>query len=362
MNLIKEIMTMKKILAIVCLTLFIIPLFSGCLSSKESPTVDYTTEILIDQEKPPEDLVWYAKLEAPTSGNAIIPIPSYSIYAIFNTSDIKKCTRRSYSGILDAKAPFEDTFFDEIAFIFNSKYENEKHNYRLKVLGMTSEEYDQKIKKYFDLDKFNYYNDRVIGIIYPVIFLGETEEVTDAEYANKNILVDYNYETSVVIPYTDEELKAENGGFYSTSYIGRIGDRYYLPYGYYDIIKRELCAYKDENDLPPFNEALGVDDQYDLLRIIKKDPDAAKYIPDSHFISSYTLLGDRYYAVIDERNSWYESSIDDYNGNNVFLITVDAVTGEVLYLQKYHLENYWGYSYNIYALGEDGILYDLMLY
>jgi len=354
---------MKKILALAFITLFMLLLLSGCGGKNEPPTIGYKTEVLINQEPPPSDLTWYVDLDAPTEGNFILEIPSYSTYATLDTVNILQADRRDCRDIIDAKAPFQDTFFDKIAFFFNRKYENQKHDYKLKVLGMTSEEYDQKIKKYFDLNDLHYYHDRVIGIIYPVIYQGETEETVDAEYANKNILVDYDYETSVVIPYTDEMLKAENDGLYSTSYVGRIGNRYYLQYGYYDLTSRTLYAYKNENDLPPFKESLSISDQYDLLRIIRNDPDAAEYLPDHHYIDSYILLGDRYYAVINERNRYYGgNSINDYEGENVFLVTVDAVTGDVLYLQKFHLENYWGYQYNLYSVGEDGFLYDVMIH
>ena len=351
---------MKKILSLTLIILLMIPLLSGCGGKKEPPAIGYTSEILINQETPPEDFIWYADLEAPASGLGIISFPSYSTYATLDTTQILQTIRRDYRDILDVKAPFHDTFFDKMAFFFSRKMENQKHNYKLKILGMTSEEYDQKIKKYFNLNNFNYYDDRVIGIIYPVIYQGETEETVDAEYANKNILVDYDYETSVVIPYTDEELKAENDGLYSTNYVGRIGDRYYLPYGYYDLTTRKLCSYKNENDLPPFKESLGIQDQYALSRVIKNDTDAAAYISDG-YIDSYALVGDRYYAVIKDGNRSYGNNIDDYEGENVFLITVDAATGDVIYLQKYHIENYWGYKYKLLSMGEDGILYDVMI-
>lgn len=352
---------MKKVLALALSFIFALPIISGCNGNKKPPAVGYTTEILINQETLPKDLTWYVDLDSPTAGKGIVEIPNYSTYATFDTADIFQTTQRDYRDILDFKAPFEDTIWQKIGFFFQSGRDHKNDEYRLKVLGMTSEVYDQKIKKYIDLNDFNYYNDRVIGIIYPVIYQGETEETTDAEYSNKNILVDYDYTTSVVIPYTDEELKAENGGLYSSSYVGRIGERYYLTYGYYDLTTRKLCSYKDENDLPPFNETLGIKDGHDLLRIIKNDPEAKEYISDNQFIISYNRLGDRYYAVINDMNRYYGNSIDDYEGENVFFATVDAVTGDVLYLQKFHLENYWGYEYKLLSHGEDGILYDIML-
>ena len=352
---------MKKILAFVLAVLLMMPLFSSCGGRTEPPAIKYTTEILIAQEAMPKDLVWYVDLKAPTVGNFFLEFPSYSTYATLDTTNILPTTRRDYRDILDAKAPFQDTFGEKMAFIFSRKFEDQKHNYKLKVLGMTSEEYEQKIKKYIDLNDFHYYDDRVIGIIYPVIYQGETEETVDSEYANKTILVDYDYKTSVVIAYTDEEMIAENGGLYSTSYIGRIGDRFYLPYGYYDLAARKLCPYTNENDLPPFEAILGIEDPFNLGRLIKNDPDVAPYIPDGCYVNSYALVGDRYYAVMSEMNRFYGNSIDDYEGENVFLVMIDATTGEVLYLQKFHIENYWGYKYKLFSMGEDGILYDVMM-
>ena len=352
---------MKKILALTLIILFSLPLLSGCGGNNEPPAIAYSSEILINQETLPQDFTWYINLWAPSSGRGVLPLPSYTTYATLNSDEILKTARRDCRDILDAKAPFQDTFFEKVAFFFSRKFEDQKHNYKLKVLGMTSEEYEQKIKKYIDLNDFHYYDDRVIGIIYPVIYQGETEETVDSEYANKTLLVDYDYKTSVVIAYTDEEMIAENGGLYSTSYIGRIGDRFYLPYGYYDLAVRKLCPYTNENDLPPFEAILGIEDPFNLGRLIKNDPDVAPYIPDGCYVNSYALVGDRYYAVMSEMNRFYGNSIDDYEGENVFLVMMDATTGEVLYLQKFHIENYWGYEYKLFSMGEDGILYDVMM-
>ena len=358
---------MKKFLATVLVVLLMIPLLSGCGWREEPPTIRYTSEILIDKEAPSGDLVWYMNLQAPASGRGVIPIPSYSTNAILGTTEILQTDEYSYRDILDAKAPFQDTILEKVSFFFSRKLEEQKHNYKLKIFGMTSEEYTKKVCRpmdclnvFGDYADFNYYQDRVIGISYPHIYQGETEELTSAEYSNKNILVDYDYETSVVIPYTDEELIEEGGGRYSTSYVGRVGDRYYLPYGYYDFTTRTLCPYKDEADLPAFKGSSNIEN-HELFRTIKNDIGAAPYITDGYYMSSYALIEDRYYAVIIAGNRYYGESIEDYEGERVFLVTVDATTGKVLYLQKIHLENYWGYEYKLYSLGEDGLLYDVMV-
>jgi hypothetical protein len=351
---------MKKALSLALVILFAMMLLSACEQS-DQPVVCYSTEDLINQEALPKDFVWYVDLCTPASSAGLFPIPDHATYAVIDTADIVPTVRRDYRDILDAKAPFHDTFFDKVAFFFSSKYENRKHDYRLKVVGMTAEEYDQKIKKYFDLNDLYYYSDRVMGVIFPVVYQGETEELIDSEYANKNILVDYDYETSVVIAYTDDELKAAGNGEYFSHYTGRIKDRYYLPYGYYDITTRTLCPYKDENDLPKYQELLGVRDDFDLRKVITCDENAVAHIPDDCHIDAYALVGDRYYAVLCENNRYYSNSIDDYEGENVFFVTVDATTGNVLYLQKFYLENCLGYKYKLCCLGEDGILYDVMI-
>ena len=100
---------------------------------------------------------------------------------------------------------------------------------------------------------------------------------------------------------------------------------------------------------------------WDLPVTLINDADAAAHIPDFHHLVSYSRIGDRYYAIVAQRNRYYGNSIEDYDGENVFLVTVDAVTEKVIYLQKYHIENYWGYEYRLFTLGEDGILYDPMI-
>ena len=330
---------MKKILSLSLVILLMIPLFSGC---EEPPPVSYTTQILINEETPPTDLVWYVELYSPDVGTT---------YAAFDMTEFSQIARRDYCDIIDYKYILYDN---------ETKFQN-RRSYTLEVLGMTEEEYSRKIKKYIDLYNFFYYPDRVIGVVYPTIYQGQTEETTDSEYSNKNILVDYDYKkTSVVIAYTDEELKAENGEMYSSNYVGRIGDRYYLPYGYYDLTNRSLCPYEDEDDLPPFKEPLGIKSQYELSKIIKNDIDASQYIPDYYYLDSYTLVGDRYYAAIKE-GVRYSDDRDGDSGKNVFFVTVDTTTGSILYLQKVRLDNYWGSKYKLCSLGQDGILYDVMV-
>ena len=350
---------MKKISALTIIILMLL-LLSGC-GSQETPEINYTAEILINEEAPPKDLVWYADLQAPTPGIFILEIPSYRTYATVSTTGILPIARRDVCDILDTKAPFEDTFWQKIEFSFQSGRDHKIQEYELKVLGMTQEEYDAKIKKYFNLDDFSYYPDRVIGIIRPIIPQGETKETVSAEYSNKNILVDFDYETSVVIPYTDEELKNGAETSYYTSYEGRIGNRYYLNYGYYDLSDRKLYPYASESDLPPVKNELHVADRFVLYRVIEQDADAMAYIPDHHYVDHYSLIGDRYYAVLAQGNRYYDESIENYEGESVFFATVDAVTGKVLYLQKYSIKNYWGYQYRLLSLGEDGILYEPML-
>lgn len=351
---------MKKMVTFTLVITLMIMLLSGCGTKNEPPEIRYSSEILINHETPPEDLIWYIYLQSPASSGGLIPIPSYITYAKFDEHQFVQISQRDYKYILDIKAPFHDTFSEKISFIFNSKLEAQKHNYLLKVLGMTSEEYNKKIGRFVDLNSFNYYSDRVIGIIYSQNYY-YSEGERNAEYANENVLVDYNYDTSVVIPYTDEQMMRMCSKGLHSSYTGRIGNRYYLPYGYYDLTTRKLCPYKNENDLPPFSGLPDVEDEFDLLRVIKKDPDAAKYILENRYIDAYMLVGDRYYVVIPDRNRYYIESIDEYDGENVLFLTVDAATGKVMYLEKVHIENYWGYEYRLCQPGNDGILYDVML-
>ena len=334
-----------------------IPLFAGCGAKSESPTIKYTSEILISQEYLPENFMWYAVLHAPTPGSFVMEFPSYSTYAAFDANTLVQRESRDYRDILDLKVPFKDSFFDKVAFFFSRKSDQAS----LKVFGMTSEEFDQKINRYIDMDDFNYYPDRVIGVIYPIIYQGETEPMGNAEYSKENILVDYDYETSVVITYTDEELQAEGGGLYSANYTGRIGDRYYLQYGYYDITDRKLCPYESEDDLPPYEELFDINDIYSLGKVIRNYTDISEYIPEGYYVHSYVRLGDRYYAVLSRSNRYYGENIDDYDGDSIFVVTMDAITGDLLYLQKIHFENYWGYEFKLCILGDDGILYDVML-
>lgn len=340
------------------LIVLVLLFLSGCSNNKETPAIDYTTDVSISKEAPPDNLTWYVFLRAPTEGKSILEFSSYKAFTTLDSVKIQQTEKRDYCSILEAKAHFNYTFIDKIS-AFYLRYADKEYKYTLKVFGMNSKEFEQKIGKYIDLDSLNYYEDRAFGIFYPYNYEGETEK-SDTEYANRIILVDYNYENSVVLSYTEDELKAKSNGLHSKGFSGRIGDRYYLTNGYYDFTDRKLYPYKDESDLPPIEESLGIKDKYDLFRLIEHDPVASQFIPDYHYIESYARIKDRYYVVIANFNRYYGDSIDDYEGENVFIVTVDAVTGNVLYLQKFHIKNYWGYSYKLCSRGEDGILYDVM--
>ena len=59
-------------------------------------------------------------------------------------------------------------------------------------------------------------------------------------------------------------------------------------------------------------------------------------------------LGNRLYAVMTTHHIYYTSDLEDYEGEDVYLVTLDTDTDRVLYLQKYHLDDYWGEQYTLY--------------
>ena len=124
---------MKKISVLTIIILMLL-LLLGC-GNQETPEINYTAEILINEEAPPKDLVWYADLEAPTAGTSILEsfFTNYRTYATVSPTEILPIVRRDYRDIIDAKAPFEDNFFEKVTFFFNRKLDNQKHDYHLKI-------------------------------------------------------------------------------------------------------------------------------------------------------------------------------------------------------------------------------------
>ena len=64
-------------------------------------------------------------------------------------------------------------------------------------------------------------------------------------------------------------------------------------------------------------------------------------------------VGNRLYAVMATANMHFQDDIEDYAGEDLYLVTIDIETERVLYLQKYHLDDYFGREYTLYRMTDD---------
>lgn len=342
------------------LTLLAVLSLCGCSTEKsEPPEINYTSEILINKEMPDKSLVWEADIEAPAKGDTILPIGEYSTYAHITSNGIKKSNRR-YGADMVEKEPYTSSAFD--GFFENTGLRGSTSKALLKFLGMTQEEYDSSIGQYVDMNNFEFYSDTSFDII-KISKDGKVYPTdTPLKYAGKTLFIEYDYNTTYITAVDSDEIDALKNSDIKSTYEGRIGDKYYLSYGYYSFSKHTFLPYLSNALLPSVHLSEHSLDTHDLYRIVLNDAKASEFISKDCYAQDIERIGDRYHVILGESNRYCDKPIEEYEGSTLFYAIVDATTNEVVYLQKIFLKNYWeGNHFKLYSVGDDGVPYDVML-
>ena len=317
---------MKKflclILSVACL-LMTATLFS-CGGYPKPASIVYTTEILINQEPFPTNLVWYSTLEGPADGGAVIPVSPYHTKAIVGAEGISEAP----------KMPKEKTLQE--------------------LLGLTKEAYAKDFGK-MDQQKYLRYADTEL-----MIFCVAGDAVYNGQpvtHAGKRMIAERCGDAVYLTDIT--EILLSSGELW-TSYEGRIGSKYYFDDGYYDLNTHEAKPFAEENDLPPQKHEAFIEYNYFALdRFFRDHETAGTYLQDMS-CQGACQVGNRLYVVMATGNRYHDGRDEEgkyiYEGEDICLVTVDTETDRVLYLQKYHLNDYWGQSYILFQTTSEGIL------
>lgn len=304
---------MKRTVCLLLLTacLFSVLCFNGCGFIHRKPKeITYTSEIIINEEAMPDWLVWYSELKAPTSGG-MLEQSKYKTTAVISSDGI-------YENIPNPEPTVQD------------------------FLGMTDEEYSADISwegfsRYLRYEDTTLYHFHVDG--------RASHNGQPTTYAGQILLAEKCGNELYLTDVTGFQSK------YSTVYIGRIGSIYYFEKGYYDLTTHEAKPYGSQDELPPLRPKEMIN-EWHLMEFLQGHETVGTYL-NGLSIQDSCQLGNRLYAVMATANMHFQDDIEDYAGEDLYLVTIDIETGRVLYLQKYHLDDYFGREYTLYRMTDD---------
>ena len=316
---------MKRILCAMMLTVCLLSVLclSGCGQNKPDG-INHTSEILINEEAFPSDLVWFSHLSGPSSGTGILPVSPYRTDATVGAN-----------GICEARVPQTEKKLQDL-------------------LGLNDETY---ARDFGSLSWHEYCKYEDTELIYFQVDENAENNGQPVTHAGKRMIAECCGDAVYITDITDI---VQSSGELSTSYDGRIGSKYYLEHGYYDLNTHEAKAYTHESELPlAKHEAYVVYDYSRLNSLLKEHEIGSVYFEDVDCVG-VCQLGNRLYVVMASRNRYCEGTDENgnfiYEGEDVYLVTLNTETDEILYLQKYHLTDYFGDSYRLFQQSSDGEL------
>ncbi len=334
---------MKKSISIFVLMLLSMSIFAGCsLEPKQDVTIQYTSEILINKETPDPAFVWAGIFQTPEKGDGLITSHDCDIF-----------------GIIEG----------QIVHIDDTVNRKNYYKYFAPVNSMNLNAYvAQWLNIDSTLEKFNFTLERDKGylwedtaLIHFYVPANDTYRGTPTEFAGKYIFIERKASENKTYLLTLEHDEYHNNdpyASYKSAYVGRIGNKFYVESGWYDLSTHTYQSYKSQDQLPKQKVEQGFSN-WDLLKALKKDAAIAKYLMQKdYYADSYCVLGDRTYAAFVIGHE-HESS---YEGSELLLVMLDTDTNKVLYVQRFRSKNYYwrtnGCIITMYRKGSDGLLYE----
>ena len=335
---------MKRILSILIVPLLCISVFAGCSENEDIP-LEYTSEVLINKECPDESLVWAGSIQTPTKGVSILEsaFPKSKIWGVVGQGSIE---------VIDWSDRYE----------YVKSYDTDDYNLH-KILKMSKEEQLKKFNHaiYKDRGQYEHWEDAVLFHFFVPEDNAYKEKPT--EYAGKYLFIEYREKNdeAYIQALTKEEYEKTPNERIISNFKGRIGDIYYLTYGYYDLSQHKYKCYENETELPKYHEDTSVSiDDYEIYDLLRQNDILLPHLPEQgvYKVENTYRVGDRIYVSIAENNRYGEDE-PDYK-SWLILLMLDANTYEVLYAEKYESTNYNLHGSTMlfmYQKGSDGFLY-----
>lgn len=335
---------MKKSISIFVLMFLCMSIFAGCsLEPGQDVKIQYTSEILINKETPDSALVWAGVFQTPEKGDGLITSHDCDIFGVIEGQTVH----------IDDTANREN-YYKYFAPV-NSM--NLLNAYVAQWLNI-----DSTLEKFsFTLERDKGYLWEDTALIHFYVPANDEYEGKPTEFAGKYIFIERKAsedKTYLLTLEDDEYHNYDQHTSYKSAYVGRIGDKFYVESGWYDLSTHTYQSYKSQDQLPKQKVEQGFRN-WDLLKALKKDAAIAKYLMQKdYYADSYCVLGDRTYAAFVIGHE-HESS---YEGSELLLVMLDTDTNEVLYVQRFRSKNYyWGTNgciITMYRKGSDGLLYE----
>ena len=335
---------MKKLISIFVLMFLCMSIFAGCsLEPGQDVKIQYTSEILINKETPDSALVWAGVFQTPEKGDGLITSHDCDIFGVIEGQTVH----------IDDTANREN-YYKYFAPV-NSM--NLLNAYVAQWLNI-----DSTLEKFsFTLERDKGYLWEDTALIHFYVPANDEYEGKPTEFAGKYIFIERKAsedKTYLLTLEDDEYHNYDQHTSYKSAYVGRIGDKFYVESGWYDLSTHTYQSYKSQDQLPKQKVEQGFSN-WDLLKALKKDAAIAKYLMQKdYYADSYCVLGDRTYAAFVIGHE-HESS---YEGSELLLVMLDTDTNEVLYVQRFRSKNYyWGTNgciITMYRKGSDGLLYE----
>ncbi len=335
---------MKKSISIFVLMFLCMSIFAGCsLEPGQDVKIQYTSEILINKETPDSALVWAGVFQTPEKGDGLITSHDCDIFGVIEGQTVH----------IDDTANREN-YYKYFAPV-NSM--NLLNAYVAQWLNI-----DSTLEKFsFTLERDKGYLWEDTALIHFYVPANDEYEGKPTEFAGKYIFIERKAsedKTYLLTLEDDEYHNYDQHTSYKSAYVGRIGDKFYVESGWYDLSTHTYQSYKSQDQLPKQKVEQGFSN-WDLLKALKKDAAIAKYLMQKdYYADSYCVLGDRTYAAFVIGHE-HESS---YEGSELLLVMLDTDTNEVLYVQRFRSKNYyWGTNgciITMYRKGSDGLLYE----
>ncbi len=332
---------MKKIISVFLLMTLCLPVFSGCRApEKQDIPFEYSYKILVDKELPDQSLVWVGRIQTPTRGVSILEFPEDYFSGIVNSD-----------GIHDFETYHGGVYYKETSL-----------NDVCKALKISRKDLSKKFNTEIKSEDILNWEDVILYHFY--VPEGNQSDGEPTEFAGKYVFIEYRgQEEAYIQALPAEEYNDAYDPFSVYSSVrGRIGNRYYLSNGYYDLTEHKYKLYENKSEIPPYNGHKRLLSGIELLEILKSDEALKEEITERMYVQSDVhIMKDRIYMTIGRDERYYDGEDDDrtYAGSVLLTVMLDADTYEILYAAKYHSTNYnIGRIFGFYRMNKEGMLCD----
>lgn len=296
----------------------------GCATRpKKTPELMAESRVLLEIEKPGDNIVWHIQLETPTINRGIPLFSRYTCYADWSTGSL------SAQSDVDSQAPS----IDELC----------------RILGITKGQYYERYNAglYENENYFNY-NDTTVYVLNAN--KNGTLSSASAEYDGKLVVIEYR--DGIVY----EDMTDNDGSLY----VSRIADTVYCgTICSYDLKTHRIINYVTAEDHPKITPHSQLEDE--IREVLSKDEIMGEYIKadryTDYWIRKFYFIDNRCYVFVSDDNRGYDDDIQNYPGSTAFFIMYDTQSGGLLYIEQLNTANYYARFQNFRIREGDRLTY-----